>query len=101
MIRAFVLLLAVFAAPVVAAVALPTAAFAQTQAAKISAPVSAPITIGTRAWVCADVFVGPGVSIGEGTVVGARSSVFRNLPAWCVAAGSPAKAIRERKPPVA
>lgn len=63
--------------------------------------ISAPITIGTRAWVCADVFVGPGVSIGEGTVVGARSSVFRNLPAWCVAAGSPAKAIRERKPPVA
>lgn len=54
-----------------------------------------PITIGARAWVAADVFVGPGVTIGEGSVVGARSSVFGDLPAWKVCVGSPAKPIRD------
>jgi len=54
-----------------------------------------PITIGPRAWVAADVFVGPGVTIGEGTVVGARSSVFTDLPAWKVCVGSPAKPVRD------
>ncbi|MET4605083.1 putative colanic acid biosynthesis acetyltransferase WcaF [Bradyrhizobium sp. JR4.1] len=51
---------------------------------------TAPITIGSQVWICADVFVGPGVSIGEGTVVGARSSVFRDLPPWSICVGSPA-----------
>ncbi|MCC6968936.1 MAG: hypothetical protein IT434_01830 [Phycisphaerales bacterium] len=55
-----------------------------------------PITIGPSCWIAADVFVGPGVSIGEGTVVGARSSVFGDLPAWKVCVGSPAKAVRDR-----
>ena len=50
-----------------------------------------PITIGSRCWVAADVFVGPGVTIGDGTVVGARSSVFKDLPEWVVAAGTPAR----------
>lgn len=57
-----------------------------------------PITIGPRAWVAADVFVGPGVTIGEGAVVGARSSVFSDLPAWKVCVGSPAKPIRDLEP---
>lgn len=57
---------------------------------------TAPISIGDQAWVCADVFVGPGVSIGQGTVVGARSSVFKNLPSWKICVGSPAKLVRER-----
>jgi len=56
-----------------------------------------PITIGSSVWVAADVFVGPGVRIGDGTVVGARSSVFGDLPAWVVAVGSPAKGIKPRK----
>jgi len=54
------------------------------------------ITIGAQAWVCADVFVGPGVTIGEGAVVGARSSVFKDLPAWQVCYGTPAKPVRPR-----
>lgn len=57
----------------------------------------APIVIGARCWVAADVFVGPGVSIGEGTVVGARSSVFKDLPAWSVAMGAPARVVRPRR----
>lgn len=57
---------------------------------------TASITIGANAWIAADVFVGPGVSIGEGTVVAARSSVFKDLPAWVVAIGSPALPIKPR-----
>lgn len=37
----------------------------------------------------------PGVTVGEGAIVGARSVVTRDIPAWTVAAGSPAKVIRE------
>lgn len=52
--------------------------------------IAAPITLGERVWITADVFVGPGVTIGDGTVVTARSSVFNDLPAWMVASGNPA-----------
>lgn len=58
---------------------------------------TAPIVIGRRCWLAADVFVAPGVTIGEGTVVGARSGVFDDLPPWSVATGTPAKAVRPRK----
>jgi putative colanic acid biosynthesis acetyltransferase WcaF len=56
-----------------------------------------PITIGRHAWITADVFIGPGVSIGDGTVVNARSTVLHDLPPWVVAAGNPAVPIRPRK----
>ena len=56
-----------------------------------------PIRIGKSCWIAADVFVGPGVTIGEGTVVGARSSVFTDLPEWKVCVGTPAKPVGERK----
>jgi putative colanic acid biosynthesis acetyltransferase WcaF len=59
--------------------------------------VTAPIVIGERAWVAADVFIGPGVTIGEGAVVGARSSVFRNVESWMVVAGHPARVIKKRE----
>lgn len=55
-----------------------------------------PITICPNAWIAADVFIGPGVSVGEGTVVGARSSVFKSLPEWKVCIGNPAKPIKNR-----
>jgi putative colanic acid biosynthesis acetyltransferase WcaF len=58
--------------------------------------VTAPIAVGDQAWVCADVFVAPGVTIGQGCVVGARSSVFTDLPPWQVCYGSPARPQRER-----
>jgi putative colanic acid biosynthesis acetyltransferase WcaF len=58
---------------------------------------SAPIVIGEHCWLAADVFVAPGVTIADGTVVGARSSVFEDLPAWSVATGTPAKVVRPRK----
>jgi putative colanic acid biosynthesis acetyltransferase WcaF len=60
--------------------------------------VTAPIRIGRRAWVAADVFVGPGVTIGEGAVVGARASVFRNVDPWTVVGGNPARIIKKCDP---
>lgn len=59
--------------------------------------VAAPITIGERVWITADVFVGPGVTIGDGAVVTARSSVFSDLPSWMVARGNPAVPVKPRK----
>ncbi len=59
--------------------------------------IPAPISIGEHCWLAADVFVGPGVTIADGTVVGARSSVFKDLPSWKVATGSPATVVRDRK----
>jgi putative colanic acid biosynthesis acetyltransferase WcaF len=59
--------------------------------------VTAPITIGERAWVTADVFVGPGVTIGDGAVITARSSVFDDIPSWMVATGNPAVPVRPRE----
>lgn len=58
--------------------------------------VTAPIVIKERAWIAAEVFIHPGVVVGEGTVVGARSVVTKDLPAWMVCAGNPCKPIKER-----
>ncbi|WBU51621.1 colanic acid biosynthesis acetyltransferase WcaF [Kosakonia pseudosacchari] len=55
-----------------------------------------PIVIGEKCWLATDVFVAPGVSIGDGTVVGARSSVFKSLPANVICRGNPAVVTRER-----
>jgi putative colanic acid biosynthesis acetyltransferase WcaF len=54
------------------------------------------ITIEEECWLATDVYVAPGVTIGRGTVVGARSSVFKDLPAGKVCVGSPAVVIKER-----
>jgi putative colanic acid biosynthesis acetyltransferase WcaF len=61
--------------------------------------VARPIVIGENVWLGADVFVGPGVSIGELCVVGARSVVTRDLPARKVCVGQPCRPIRDRLEP--
>ena len=58
--------------------------------------VTAPITIGKRAWITADVFIGPGVNVGDGAVVTARSTVVTDIPPWVVAKGNPAVPIKKR-----
>jgi len=55
-----------------------------------------PIVIGTRAWVAAEAFVGPGVTIGDGAVLGARAVAMRDIAAWTIAAGNPARPLRPR-----
>jgi acetyltransferase-like isoleucine patch superfamily enzyme len=53
-----------------------------------------PVLIGRASWIGFDVTVMPGVTIGEGSVVGARSTVFSDIPPFVVAGGNPAKVIR-------
>lgn len=56
-----------------------------------------PIGIGDQAWICADAFVGPGVKIGEGAVVGARAVVVKEVAPWTVVVGNPARFVRRRQ----
>jgi len=64
---------------------------------KASMPlISKPIHLGRRAWIAADAFIGPGVCVGEGAVVGARSLVLRDVEPWAVVAGNPARPIKPR-----
>lgn len=58
--------------------------------------ISAPIFVHDFAWVAAEAFVAPGVTIGEGAVVGARAVVFKDVEPWTVVGGNPAKFIKER-----
>ena len=54
-----------------------------------------PITLGDNVWLGGGVIVCPGVAIGDDTVVGAGAVVIRDLPAGVVAAGTPARVVRE------
>ncbi len=57
----------------------------------------APITIGDRVWITADVFIGPGVTIGDGAVITARSSVLSDISEWVIAKGNPAVEVKSRR----
>jgi putative colanic acid biosynthesis acetyltransferase WcaF len=48
-------------------------------------------------WLATDVFVAPGITIGKGSVIGSRSSVYKDIPANKVCIGNPAKIIKDRK----
>ena len=54
------------------------------------------IWIGSQVRVASDVFFGPGVTIADGVVVGARSTVIHDLPAGMICLGNPAKPIKRR-----
>jgi putative colanic acid biosynthesis acetyltransferase WcaF len=57
---------------------------------------SKPVFIDDECWITNDVYIAPGVAIGKGTIVGARSSVFKNLPAGKICIGTPAIPIKNR-----
>jgi len=59
--------------------------------------ITAPIIIGDYVWVAARAFIGPGVTIGEGAVVGACAVVTRDVEPWTVVAGNPARFIKKRE----
>jgi len=61
--------------------------------------ITKPIEIGDYGWIGARAFVGPGVKIGEGAVVGATASVYRDVPQWTVVGGNPARVIKRRLMP--
>jgi putative colanic acid biosynthesis acetyltransferase WcaF len=56
-----------------------------------------PIHIGPHAWVAAEAFVGPGATLGEGCVLGARAVAFGALAPWTVYSGNPAMVRRQRR----
>ena len=59
--------------------------------------ITAPIIIGDYVWITSDVFIAPGVVIGDGVVVTARSNVFSDTGSWMVVGGNPAVAIKPRE----
>lgn len=56
-----------------------------------------PIVIEDQAWVGARAFVGMGVTIAQGAVVGATASVYKNVESWTVVGGNPTKKIKMRE----
>jgi acetyltransferase-like isoleucine patch superfamily enzyme len=58
----------------------------------------APVRIGNKVWIGFGASVLPGVTIGDGAVVGAGSIVTRDVEPWTVVAGNPARVIRQLEP---
>ena len=58
--------------------------------------VKAPLCVGDNAWICTDAFIGPGVTVGRGSVVGARAVVVHDVPDGDTVAGNPARKIGVR-----
>lgn len=58
--------------------------------------ITKPIVINELTWVSTDSFIGMGVTIGKGAIIGARSSVFKDVKEWTIVGGSPAKFIKKR-----
>ena len=58
---------------------------------------SGPVHIGSGSWIGMGVCILPGVRIGEGCVIGAGSVVTKDLDAYAIAVGNPARAIKSRR----
>jgi len=58
--------------------------------------VKSPVSIGDEAWICADAFVGPSVTVGSRAIVGARAVVVKDVAADLIVAGNPARIVRPR-----
>ena len=54
------------------------------------------IDIGAQAWICADAFIGPNTSVGEGAIVGAASVITKEVGPWQIVAGNPPRFIKMR-----
>lgn len=56
-----------------------------------------PVTIGEQCWVAAEAFVGPGVTMHDRSVLGARGALFEDAAAGGVYTGNPAQFVRDRQ----
>ncbi|GAA4753513.1 hypothetical protein GCM10025783_28010 [Amnibacterium soli] len=59
---------------------------------------NAPVVLGNGVWIGRAAIVLPGVTVGDGAVVGAGAVVTKDVPAWTVVVGNPAKIVRELQP---
>jgi putative colanic acid biosynthesis acetyltransferase WcaF len=57
---------------------------------------SIPIVIEDEVWLATDVFIAPGITIGRGAVIGAKSSVFKDMPKGMICMGNPAGPVKDR-----
>lgn len=55
------------------------------------------VHVGDECWVASGVFIMPGATIGDGAVIGARSTVFGNIPGGMICYGNPARPVRRRR----
>lgn len=54
-----------------------------------------PVTIGDNVWICGNVVINPGVTIGDNTVIGQGFVVVKDIPSNVIAVGNPCRVIRE------
>ena len=59
--------------------------------------ISAPIHLVENAWVCAEAFVGPGVTVHRGGIVGARAVVSKDVAECSIVVGNPARPINRKR----
>lgn len=59
--------------------------------------ITKPIIVEDSVWVAADAFIGQGVTLREGSVIAARSSVYKDSEPWMVYMGNPAKPVKRRE----
>lgn len=54
-----------------------------------------PVRLADDVWVCADAFIGPGVTVGRGSIVGARAVAVKNVDDMVIVAGNPCREVRK------
>lgn len=59
--------------------------------------ITKPIIIGNNVWVASEAFIGPGVRINDGAIIGARAGVFKDVQSLTVVGGNPAIVLKQRK----
>ncbi len=59
--------------------------------------IKSPISIGSGTWICTDAFVGPGVTIGEMAIVGARAVIIKDIAPNAIVVGNPGRIVGKRK----
>lgn len=58
--------------------------------------ITKPIIISDNVWIAAEAFINPGITIGEGAIIGSRSVVTKSIKSWQVCAGNPCSRIKDR-----
>jgi acetyltransferase-like isoleucine patch superfamily enzyme len=62
--------------------------------------ITKPVSVGNNVWFGIGATVLPGVTIGDGAVIGARSLVTRDVPPRAIVTGTPAKVVKYRPDPI-